>query len=99
MMVRPHLLSNVFRRQNFQQQYDVIFSERHWGVGKGTLHKKNVYWEGGTPHILCWGGDTAQHLQKKRSGGWVGGGVSQSENNATLWLYLASWNLPDSQLS
>ena len=27
------------------------------------------------------------------------GGWSQSENNATLWLHLASWNLPDSQLS
>ena len=24
---------------------------------------------------------------------------SQSENNATSWLHLASWNLPDSQLS
>ena len=27
------------------------------------------------------------------------GGWSQSENNATLWLHLASWDLPDSQLS
>ena len=24
---------------------------------------------------------------------------SQSENNATLWLHLASWKFPDSQLS
>ena len=20
----------------------------------GTLHRKNVYWKGGTPHTLCW---------------------------------------------
>ena len=32
-------------------------------------------------------------------GGLVGGGWSKPENNATLWLHLASWNLPDSQLS
>ena len=43
-------------------------------------------------------------------GGWVGGWVgvwvgglwvvgNYSENNATSWLHLASWNLPDSQLS
>ena len=56
--------------------------------------------EGGTPHILCWGGDTAQHLQKKLSCGRVGmGGWSKPENNATLWLHLSSWNLPDSQLN
>ena len=30
--------------------------------------------------------------------GWRVGGWCQ-ENNATLWLHLASWNLPDSQLS
>ena len=30
-------------------------------------------------------------------GGWVGGWFHQ--NNATSWLHLASWNLPDSQLS
>ena len=29
----------------------------------------------------------------------VGGWVVPSENQATLWLHLASWNLPDSQLS
>ena len=29
----------------------------------------------------------------------VGGGWFLVENNATLWLHLASWNLPDSQLS
>ena len=27
------------------------------------------------------------------------GGWSKIENNATLWLHLASWNLPDSQPS
>ena len=30
-------------------------------------------------------------------GGWVVG--NYSENNATLWLHLTSWNLSDSQLS
>ena len=29
----------------------------------------------------------------------VGGWVYYSDNNATSWLHLASWNLPDSQLS
>ena len=35
--------------------------------GVGTPHnieRKHVV-GGGTPHILCWGGDTAQHLQIK----------------------------------
>ena len=32
-------------------------------------------------------------------GGRVGGRVVFQGNNATLWLHLASWNLPDSQLS
>ena len=27
------------------------------------------------------------------------GGGSKLENNATLWLDIVSWNLPDSQLS
>ena len=31
--------------------------------------------------------------------GWVAGWVVYQSNNATLWLHLASWNLPDSQLS
>ena len=70
--------------------------------GVGTPHnieRKHIL-GGGTTHILCWGGETAQHLQKKLSSGWVGGwGWSKPENNATLWLHLASWNLPDSQLS
>ena len=29
----------------------------------------------------------------------AGGGVVPSENQATSWLHLASWNLPDSWLS
>ena len=55
------------------------------------------------------GGDTAQKDrtdEKDRgghrtsaAGGWVGGWVVYQSNNATLWLHLASWNLPDSQLS
>ena len=43
--------------------------------GVGTPHnieRKHIL-GGGTPHILCWGGDTAQHLQKKLSCGWMGG--------------------------
>ena len=67
------------------------------GWGHQTTLKESKYWEWGTPHILCWGGDTTQHLQKKLSCGWVGG--SKPENNTTLWLHLASWNLPDSQIS
>ena len=43
------------------------------GWGHRTTLKESIYWEGGTPHILCWGGDTAQHLQEKLSCGWVGG--------------------------
>ena len=33
-------------------------------------------------------------------GGWMAGwlGGILTENNATSWLHLASWNLPDSQL-
>ena len=58
---------------------------------------QNSRTEGGTPHkrieqMKKTGGDTAQVL---RVGGWV---VYQS-NNATLWLHLASWNFPNSQLS
>ena len=33
--------------------------------------------------------------KKNLYGGWVG----PSGNDTTLWLHLASWNLPDSQLS
>ena len=43
---------------------------------------------GGTPHI-------SNYRSVLRVGGWV---VYQ-DNNATPWLHLASWNLPDSQLS
>ena len=31
--------------------------------------------------------------------GWVAGWPVIAGNNATSWLHLASWNLPDSQLS
>ena len=44
--------------------------------GMGTpqnIERKHIL-GGGTPHILCWVGDTAQHLQKKLSCRWVGGG-------------------------
>ena len=41
--------------------------------GVGTPHnieRKHIL-GAGTPHILCFGGDTAQHLQQKlNSGGW-----------------------------
>ena len=67
-------------------------------------------WGGDTAHeivVRCsnLGGDTAQN--SKTEGGTPHkrieqmkktGGDNQS-NNATLWLHLASWNLPDSQLS
>ena len=31
--------------------------------------------------------------------GWMAGWMVLCNYNATLWLHLASWNLPDSQLS
>ena len=55
------------------------------------------------------GGDTAQKdrtdekgrggHRTSAAGGLPGGRVVYQSNNATLWLHLASWNLPDSQLS
>ena len=66
---------------------------------------QNSRTEGGTPHkrieqMKKTGGDTAQVLRVGgRVGGWPGGRVVYQSNNATLWLHLASWNLPDSQLS
>ena len=77
-------------------------------IGGGTPHRNNVYWDGGgTPHILCWCGEQLEwgHCttlkEKIYMVGWVGGGwvVIPSGNNTTSWLHLASWNLPDSQLS
>ena len=64
----------------------------------------------GTPHMLSeqgankGAGDTAHQnrlpvvIEKDglRVGGWLGGWFH--ENNATLWLHLASWNLLDFQL-
>ena len=62
----------------------------------------------GTPHNIqtCFRdrrGDT-QHVQTNPSGGRVGSGWARAysiggKNNTTSWLHLASWNLPDSQLS
>ena len=48
--------------------------------------------------IRCsnYGGDTAQD-RGCLGGWWVVG--NYSDNNATSWLHLASWTLPDSQLS
>ena len=42
-----------------------------------------------------------EYIQQEKSiwWGWVGGWVVLSGNNTTSWLHLASWNLPDSQLS
>ena len=60
---------------------------------------------GGTPHILCWWGnnrvgDTTQNWenQSKYTAGWLAGWL-KSDYSTNLWLHLASWNLPDSQLS
>ena len=47
------------------------------GVGTPHYFERKHILGGGTPHILFWGGDTAQHLQEKLSCGWVGGGLSQ----------------------
>ena len=56
--------------------------------GVGTPHnieRKHIL-GGGTPHILCLGGETAQHLQEKLSCGWVGGPNQEtsSAGSATL---------------
>ena len=63
---------------------------------------------GGTPHIQgmdIWSdalnGVGTSHIILRKSlavggGGW---GWSRPDNNATLWLHLASLNLQDSQLS
>ena len=45
-----------------------------------------------------------QYLDMLAPGGWVGRGVyvlggHHLHNHTTSWLHLASWNLPDSQLS
>ena len=61
--------------------------------GVGTPHniERKLILGGGTPHILCWGGDTAQHLQIKVlkldwvvGSGRVGSGLVLTENNTTL---------------
>ena len=81
-------------------------SDDHTRVG--TPHMKTRV---GTPHkilrkslalsvaeAMWWGVGCGGYVV----GGWLRrlcGGWSQSENNATLWLHLASWDLPDSQLS
>ena len=70
------------------------------GWGHRTTLKESIYWEGG--HRTYFVGVGTPHNIYRKSlavGGWVGGGWSKPENNATLWLHLASWNLPDSQLS
>ena len=70
------------------------------GWGHRTTLKESIYWEGG--HRTYFVGVGTPHNIYRKSlavGGWVGAGWSKLENNATLWLHLASWNLPDSQLS
>ena len=79
-------------------------SDVHTKVGTPHIEMcSDVHTRVGTPHIeipRCsyWGGDTAQISKLMRWDGWVGGWVYYSDNNATSWLHLASWNLPDSQL-
>ena len=83
-----------------------ISLERGGDTAQKFTERKEI---GGTPHISIEGGDTAHkftesidtggtpHISNYRSvlRGWM---VYQ-DNNATPWLHLASWNLPDSQLS
>ena len=40
-----------------------------------------------------------EYIQQGKSIWWVGGWMIPSGNITTSWLHLASWNLPDSQLS
>ena len=70
----------------------------------GGYHtEKFVLERGDTAHTFLMSGTngvgTPHNIYRKSLavGGWVCG-WSQSENNATLWLHLASGNLPDSQL-
>ena len=65
-----------------------------WEVCKamvGTPHKVLRYLssKGGTPHNI--------EIQGRLTAGWLAGSVS--DYSTTLWLHLASGNLPDSQLS
>ena len=46
-----------------------------------------------------WGGDTAQNICSRKSIWSVAGWPFLSGYITTSWLHLASWNLPDSQLS
>ena len=72
----------------------------------GRLHRKT--YNGRAGHCIYsvnggnnWGGDTSQHWKKKTNlliSNWCGGWF-QLHNIATLWLHLASWNLPDFQYS
>ena len=61
-------------------------------------------WRGFNTHLLLIGGTVdvgTPHEIAKNRGGWVavgGAWVVLSGNITTLWLHLASWNLPDSQL-
>ena len=77
--------------------------------GHRTYFLNRVPIGGGTPHILSEeGANRGGHrtskqapishwiCQKKMGWGWVGGWFHQ--NNATSWLHLASWYLPDFQL-
>ena len=77
-----------------------------------TLHKiLRLFWfMARTSHITIEGiwsdvqtrMETPHKILRKKDGLRVVGGrwvVSLQENNATLWLHIASWSLPDSQLS
>ena len=89
-----------------------MFSDVHTRVGTPHIEMcSDVHTRVGTPHRpigvfdqmfkLGWGHRTRSKMCQTYAMGRVGGGWvgNYSENNATLWLHLTSWNLSDSQLS
>ena len=75
-------------------------TDRHRGGTHQTERLQTLIWSVGWPDRHRGGdapdGKTNKQVFQNLGGGWVG---VLTENNATPWLHLASWNLPDSQLS
>ena len=46
---------NVFRCSSLESKTEPNVAKAHDYIG-GTPHRKNVYWNGGPPHILSMGG-------------------------------------------
>ena len=89
------------KKHRAQAKYSILFYSQEWGgrlctkkrqTGKGGGHRTYLFDEGNNR-----GGDTAQYRKEQLGcGGWevAGLGSSKTDLKATLWLHLASWNLP-----